>query len=561
MPKSFAPIRKILSLLLLFGLLTSNFGYANPFITITSSIARSIPLIIQKTVEVVGTLGLATIFSTFDKEKEKRRYQKETGQQNHKGHQNAITPQKYHATLVRCEDGTLIPLLAPIPKDMPIETGIEPKYVCGTGQIQIVQNSPICKSIPELKKIETSIYVAPEKNVEPKIKECNYGKSQKLKPISDAKPQESSHNKEAQDPQASNDSKESPDEKDNPATQAEPKSEKQEVQTQSDTQEIETEESEDQPPDNQEIALDKDVDLDAEIEKILTNAAERAEDIRKLGRAAVSQLDDNIKNYKKFAEIIFAGYERNAQAIENEAIEKLLKIKDQKASLIIKNKPEHLAALPAYSNNDIVICEREFQDSRVFEEAAMKSRLRSKQRALNRGTPNLGQTNKKLKIIKTDTRIEIRNEQNEIVELYKKLKTGEWCRYLFPEGTTLEILELAEKWAELMYEKIRNRDDVAQIARNTGLLEHWIKRIKQHIFFDQHILDKGIGKLDPDPEIAATWERLFQGDFIINDISLLEHEYFESKLEKWYKLDNRTAHKCAQNDTGKPWYKPQYLEN
>ena len=67
-------------------------------------------------------------------------------------------------------------------------------------------------------------------------------------------------------------------------------------------------------------------------------------------------------------------------------------------------------------------------------------------------------------------------------------------------------------------------------------------------------MKKGLTRFDPDPEIASVWDRLYKGDFVKNDLQLLEHEYFESKFERIFKTDYRTAHNAAQNaQQGKPW--------
>ncbi|MGC2310244.1 MAG: hypothetical protein WA432_01325 [Candidatus Babeliaceae bacterium] len=130
--------------------------------------------------------------------------------------------------------------------------------------------------------------------------------------------------------------------------------------------------------------------------------------------------------------------------------------------------------------------------------------------------------------------------------------TGEKCRIVAPENPVKAALE----WAPKKYEEIRNlADDITKIARNTGMPEAKIERIKNHLFYDDtHILSTGIGRFAPDPEIVSVWNRLYNGDFIKNDIQLLEHEYFESKLEKIYKIDYETAHKATQQERGRPWF-------
>lgn len=130
--------------------------------------------------------------------------------------------------------------------------------------------------------------------------------------------------------------------------------------------------------------------------------------------------------------------------------------------------------------------------------------------------------------------------------VYKKVKgTGENCRIVQP---TDEFVGW-EVWAPKKYDEIRGwTDDVTRIAHNTGWKEYKIRRIKQHLFYRKHKqVKKGgiIDLLDADPEIAVAWDRMYVGDFIQNDIRLLEHEYFESKFEGIFKTDLDTAHEAT----------------
>ena len=65
-------------------------------------------------------------------------------------------------------------------------------------------------------------------------------------------------------------------------------------------------------------------------------------------------------------------------------------------------------------------------------------------------------------------------------------------------------------------------------------------------------MDLGVKRFDPDPEIADAWYRLKNGTYNQNDISLLNHEYLESKFESFYKTDYRTAHKRTE-EWGRIW--------
>lgn len=142
---------------------------------------------------------------------------------------------------------------------------------------------------------------------------------------------------------------------------------------------------------------------------------------------------------------------------------------------------------------------------------------------------------------------------------YQTLEGGERCRVIYPEdGVKAELI-----WAPKRYEEIRAlKDDVQMIAKNTGMQEFKIQRIKNHVFYDEHILRTGeIGRFGADPEMASAWDRLYKGDFIQNDLQLLEHEYFESKFEKLFKVDSGLAHDKTQHPIkGRRWSVNKYRE-
>jgi len=71
-----------------------------------------------------------------------------------------------------------------------------------------------------------------------------------------------------------------------------------------------------------------------------------------------------------------------------------------------------------------------------------------------------------------------------------------------------EYLKQLDK-AEEMYESFRkSKTDVQSIAKNTGMTEQRIQRIKEHLFIKEHIKEHGIGRFDPDYQIAQAWDRL-----------------------------------------------------
>jgi hypothetical protein len=110
-----------------------------------------------------------------------------------------------------------------------------------------------------------------------------------------------------------------------------------------------------------------------------------------------------------------------------------------------------------------------------------------------------------------------------------------------------------EEEAIKMYDSIRNStSDVSTIAKNTGIPEWRIQRIKEHVFIKEHAKSSGYGRFDPDYEIAQAWQRLQNGTHTQKDIELLNHEIFESKFEGIFKTDYEKAHSAAEK-SGRVW--------
>jgi hypothetical protein len=127
--------------------------------------------------------------------------------------------------------------------------------------------------------------------------------------------------------------------------------------------------------------------------------------------------------------------------------------------------------------------------------------------------------------------------------------------------TTVKATLDADNEAQAFYNEIRNSSsnaDVVQISKNTGIPEYRIQRIKDHVFINQHDLGERVSQFDPYIEIADAWNRLLNGNFVEQDIRLLQHEYFESRFESLFKTNYTTAHKAA-NDSGRTWDPESFL--
>ena len=87
------------------------------------------------------------------------------------------------------------------------------------------------------------------------------------------------------------------------------------------------------------------------------------------------------------------------------------------------------------------------------------------------------------------------------------------------------------------YAAIRaSTDDVAAIAGNTGIKPSNIQKVKDHIFNNEHLLDRYVdqgipaymSRFDSHEGIAAAWQRLSKGKGTAGDMGLLRHEAAEA---------------------------------
>ena len=121
----------------------------------------------------------------------------------------------------------------------------------------------------------------------------------------------------------------------------------------------------------------------------------------------------------------------------------------------------------------------------------------------------------------------------------------------------MEYLKRYLEYAPEAYDAIRDADDIAGIAHNTRWSEFRIRRVKKHLFYDEHQLDYdfGFNRFSPDPDIADAWIRLQRGNFNPEDLRLLEHEYFESRFESIFHTNYHTAHDATKR-SGRLWSPP-----
>jgi len=104
-------------------------------------------------------------------------------------------------------------------------------------------------------------------------------------------------------------------------------------------------------------------------------------------------------------------------------------------------------------------------------------------------------------------------------------------------------IEKIEAEAEKFYNLMRKTtEDIAAIAKNTGISKDVISKIKNHIFLEEHILRDRVSKFFADADMAAAWERLINNNYIYADLKMLQHEYAEAILMNGTELSYDSVH-------------------
>ena len=119
--------------------------------------------------------------------------------------------------------------------------------------------------------------------------------------------------------------------------------------------------------------------------------------------------------------------------------------------------------------------------------------------------------------------------------------------------------------ADEAYEAIRaSNTDVADISKNTGIKIENVQKVKDHLFYEEHLLDSYVeygipaqrARFDSDMGIANAWKRLENGTHTPDDMKLLRHE----TAEAWYMRRNDSGYTDAHNAAERRYPAPK-LEN
>jgi hypothetical protein len=116
------------------------------------------------------------------------------------------------------------------------------------------------------------------------------------------------------------------------------------------------------------------------------------------------------------------------------------------------------------------------------------------------------------------------------------------------------------RWADAAYDKIRATDDVAAVADTAGrygFSREDIQLIKDHVFYDEHLLDLyppgEMSRFDSSGRMAEAWQRLVSGDPHPSDLELLAHERYEAQYMKSTGDPSYARAHDATNEAGYTW--------
>ncbi|HEL2357146.1 TPA: hypothetical protein TZN77_001404 [Streptococcus suis] len=119
-----------------------------------------------------------------------------------------------------------------------------------------------------------------------------------------------------------------------------------------------------------------------------------------------------------------------------------------------------------------------------------------------------------------------------------------------------------EKHAEMYYEQVRNRNremQVVRVAKNSSFSVSDVEKIFDHIFINEHDLEEGRKRFDPNYDMAESWRRLTEvggKNIQKHDIIMLHHELMELGL-----MAKGMSYDEAHNQTNKVYnYQMAWIE-
>jgi hypothetical protein len=173
----------------------------------------------------------------------------------------------------------------------------------------------------------------------------------------------------------------------------------------------------------------------------------------------------------------------------------------------------------------------------------------------NAGSENKEPSKESYDYVEVMKELETQSSKNRI-----EIQVGDQI-YMIKNPSRQNADELKFKLAEKIYDSIRESDtDLGDIASNLGFKAENIKKVKAHIFYNEHDLDRygpdeiEHKRFDATLEQALAWKRLEAGTHNPDDVTWIKHECAERHHELKYGSGYSEAHNRAQSRyDGYPW--------
>ncbi|WP_449458427.1 hypothetical protein [Streptococcus suis] len=171
-------------------------------------------------------------------------------------------------------------------------------------------------------------------------------------------------------------------------------------------------------------------------------------------------------------------------------------------------------------------------------------------------------SNKQSELLKDRQKLNVESVDEQQQKRYNRIMKSSGAVYGAWNDKNDEYGIEREKHAEMYYEQVRNRNremQVVRVAKNSSFSVSDVEKIFDHIFINEHDLEEGRKRFDPNYDMAESWRRLTEvggKNIQKHDIIMLHHELMELGL-----MAKGMSYDEAHNQTNKVYnYQMAWIE-
>ncbi|HEM4294144.1 TPA: hypothetical protein U1X32_001616, partial [Streptococcus suis] len=171
-------------------------------------------------------------------------------------------------------------------------------------------------------------------------------------------------------------------------------------------------------------------------------------------------------------------------------------------------------------------------------------------------------SNKQSELLKDRQKLNVESVDEQQQKRYNRIMQSSGAVYGAWNDKNDEYGIEREKHAKMYYEQVRNRNremQVVRVAKNSSFSVSDVEKIFDHIFINEHDLEEGRKRFDPNYDMAESWRRLTEvggKNIQKHDIIMLHHELMELGL-----MAKGMSYDEAHNQTNKVYnYQMAWIE-